>query len=129
MERDVAPPHRAAMGGREGACVGEERRESLGPERRADVGERAQHRVEPLRQEPLLRLEPLLGGRAEARDGEEETDRRRRRQIEEFRKNGPHVQIIEMFKTAHYCFVHKPQDVIRAMREFLAHEPSRKHVR
>lgn len=55
----------------------------------------------------------------------EETDRRRREQIEEFGKNGPHVQIVEMTATAHYCFVHKPQDVIRYMREFLTAESRR----
>lgn len=57
--------------------------------------------------------------RAELRALAVETDRRRRDQIEEFRKNGAHVRIVEMTATAHYCFVHKPQEVIRAMREFL----------
>lgn len=57
--------------------------------------------------------------RARLRPLAEETDRRRRGQIEEFRKNGSHVRIVEMPATAHYCFVHKPQDVIREMRAFL----------
>jgi pimeloyl-ACP methyl ester carboxylesterase len=54
-----------------------------------------------------------------------ETDRRRREQIDEFRKNGSHVRIIEMPATAHYCFVHRPQEVIREMRAFLATGSSR----
>lgn len=49
----------------------------------------------------------------------QETDRRRRTQIEEFRRNGPHVQIVEKPATAHYCFVHRPEEVIREMRRFL----------
>jgi pimeloyl-ACP methyl ester carboxylesterase len=57
--------------------------------------------------------------RAELRPLAEETDRRRREQIEEFKRNGPHVRVIEMPGTAHYCFVHKPQEVIRDMRRFL----------
>jgi pimeloyl-ACP methyl ester carboxylesterase len=57
--------------------------------------------------------------RAEIGPLEEETDRRRRDQIREFRNNGSHVRIIEMTATAHYCFVHKPQEIIDAMREFL----------
>ena len=63
--------------------------------------------------------------RAEIRPLAEDTDLRRREQIEEFKKNGSHVRIIEMSGTAHYCFVHKPQEVIRAMRQFLVQEPSR----
>ncbi len=57
--------------------------------------------------------------RAQLRPLAEETDRRRRAQIEEFGKNGPRVRIVEMPATAHYCFVHKPKDVIREMRAFL----------
>jgi pimeloyl-ACP methyl ester carboxylesterase len=54
-----------------------------------------------------------------------ETDRRRREQIEAFRKNGSHVQIVEMSATAHYCFLHRPDEVIQELRRFLKMEPSR----
>jgi pimeloyl-ACP methyl ester carboxylesterase len=52
----------------------------------------------------------------------QEADRRRRTQIAEFRRNGPHVQIVEMPATAHYCFVHRPEEVIREMRRFLVEQ-------
>lgn len=76
-----------------------------------------------LDQERLKQFDEVT--RADIRPLAEETDRRRRVQIEEFRKNGPLVRIIEMPATAHYCFVHKPQDVIREMRNFLLQESSR----
>lgn len=57
--------------------------------------------------------------RAGIRPLAEDTDRRRRAQMEEFRNNGSHLRIIEMAATAHYCFVHKPEEVIREMRGFL----------
>jgi len=47
-----------------------------------------------------------------------QTDRKRLEQIEVFRSNGPHVRIILMQETAHYCFVQRPQMIIRTMREF-----------
>jgi len=47
-----------------------------------------------------------------------QTDRKRLEQIEVFRSNGPHVRIILMQETAHYCFVQRPQLIIRTMREF-----------
>lgn len=49
----------------------------------------------------------------------DETEKKRREQIRDFRANGRQVRIIEMPRTGHYCFVHKPQEVIRAIREFL----------
>ena len=76
-----------------------------------------------LDQERLKQFDEVT--RADIRPLAEETDRRRQVQIEEFRKNGPLVRIIEMPATAHYCFVHKPQDVIREMRNFLLQESSR----
>lgn len=75
-----------------------------------------------LSQERLKQFAPEI--RADIRSLAEDTDRRRREQIDEFRKNGSHVRIIEMPGAAHYCFVHKPQEVIRAMRQFLELEPS-----
>ncbi len=60
--------------------------------------------------------------RAQLRPLAEETDRRRRAQVEELRTNGSHVRIVEMPATAHYCFVHKPEDVIREMRTFFAQD-------
>lgn len=53
-----------------------------------------------------------------------QTDRRRRIQVAEFGRNGDHVRIVEMPATAHYCFVHKPEQVIRETRRFLAEVPS-----
>jgi GNAT superfamily N-acetyltransferase len=67
--------------------------------------------------------------RADIRPLAARTDRRRRGQIEEFRRNGPHVRIIEMSRTAHYCFVHRPQEVIRAMRDFLLRGTSQRAER
>lgn len=74
----------------------------------------------------LGRLKPFDDTtRAEISPLAEETDRRRREQIDEFRKNASHVRIIEMPDTAHYCFVQKPQEVIREMRQFLVLDSSR----
>lgn len=56
---------------------------------------------------------------ADIRPLAEETDRRRRAQVDEFRSNGSHVRVVEMTETAHYCFVHRPDEVIRDMRSFL----------
>ena len=59
------------------------------------------------------------------------TDRRRRDQIARFQANGEHgivemeampaawsLRIVEMEATAHYCFVHRPNAVIREMQRF-----------
>jgi pimeloyl-ACP methyl ester carboxylesterase len=70
-----------------------------------------------LDQERLKQFDEMT--RAELRPLAVETDGRRRDQIQAFRKNGAHVRIMEMTAAAHYCFVHKPQEVIRAMRDFL----------
>lgn len=70
-----------------------------------------------LDQERVKRLDAAI--RATLEPLAQETDRRRREQIDEFRRNGPHVRIIEMAVTAHYVFVHKPREVIREMRAFL----------
>jgi pimeloyl-ACP methyl ester carboxylesterase len=48
------------------------------------------------------------------------TERERRREIRSFRANGKHVRIVEMRHTAHYCFVERPDAVVRAMEAFLS---------
>jgi hypothetical protein len=45
--------------------------------------------------------------------------------MDEYRRNGSHVRIIEMPATAHYCCVHKPSEVVREMRQFLVPDGSR----
>jgi hypothetical protein len=57
--------------------------------------------------------------RAALRPLAEDSDRQRHQQIDQFRSNGSHVRIVELPRTAHYCFVHKPREVIREMRKFL----------
>ncbi len=57
----------------------------------------------------LRELRPLM----------EQTDQKRREEIEAFRANGSHVRIVEMRHTSHYCFVHKPGVVIQLMKSFL----------
>jgi non-heme chloroperoxidase len=49
-----------------------------------------------------------------------QTEQKRREEIEAFRANGPHVRIVEMRHTAHYCFVQKPNAVTRLMNSFLS---------
>lgn len=48
-----------------------------------------------------------------------ETEAARWAQIEEFRRNGPHVEILALPTTGHYCFVHRPRVVIDRMQRFL----------
>jgi pimeloyl-ACP methyl ester carboxylesterase len=48
-----------------------------------------------------------------------ETAESRLKQMKEFEANGSHIKIVDMERTGHYCFVHKPREVIRLMREFL----------
>ncbi|MEW5976251.1 MAG: alpha/beta hydrolase [Acidobacteriota bacterium] len=48
-----------------------------------------------------------------------ETAESRSKQMKEFQANGPHIKVVEMEGTGPYCFVHKPREVIRLMREFL----------
>ena len=67
-------------------------------------------RAKQLDRATLRDLQPLI----------EQTERKRREEIEAFRANGPHVRIVEMRHTAHYCFVHKPGAVIQLMRSFLS---------
>lgn len=40
-------------------------------------------------------------------------------QIEDFRSNGPHVRIIELENTGHYVFVHRTDEVVRLIEEFV----------
>lgn len=49
-----------------------------------------------------------------------ETEKRRRAEIRAFRSNGPHVRIVELGHTAHYCFVQKPVDVAQHILQFLS---------
>ena len=49
----------------------------------------------------------------------DQTEAKRREQVEAFRRNGPHVQIVEMTGTSHYCFAHKPDEIAEAVIAFL----------
>jgi pimeloyl-ACP methyl ester carboxylesterase len=49
----------------------------------------------------------------------DQTEAKRREQIAAFRQNGPHVQIVEMAGTSHYCFAHRPDAVAHAVLAFL----------
>ncbi len=71
-----------------------------------------------LDQERVRQLNP--SARAELMPLAIQTDRKRLEQIEDFRSNGPHVQIVQMKRTAHYCFVQRPRRIIRNMRVFFA---------
>jgi pimeloyl-ACP methyl ester carboxylesterase len=48
----------------------------------------------------------------------DQTEMKRREQIETFRQSGPHVRIVEMSKTSHYCFAQRPDEIAEAIRAF-----------
>jgi pimeloyl-ACP methyl ester carboxylesterase len=56
---------------------------------------------------------------AELRVVVEEMEGPRREQIEAFRSNGEHVQIVEMADTGHYPYVHRPRLVVARIKDFL----------
>ena len=60
----------------------------------------------------LRELQPLI----------EQTEKKRREEIEAFRANGSNVRIVEMRHTAHYCFVPRPKTVIQLMNPFLSRQ-------
>lgn len=47
-----------------------------------------------------------------------ETEAKRREQIEAFRRNGPHIRIVEWKDTSHYCFAQKPAPIAEEIRAF-----------
>jgi len=50
----------------------------------------------------------------------EDTESTRREQIEDFRESGRDIRIVEMPNTAHYCFVHRPEEVLEHLWAFLS---------
>ena len=44
-----------------------------------------------------------------------------KQQIERFRKDIPNGKVIELPDTDHHCFIQRETEVVREMREFLAH--------
>lgn len=64
-------------------------------------------------------LAPLAEDQLELiREASIETERMRREQIEAFRKNGPHVRIVEMPDTDHRCFIHRQKETMGALDSF-----------
>lgn len=53
----------------------------------------------------------------------DQTEAKRREQIEAFRENGPHVRIVEMANTSHYCFAQEPESIATAIRAFIRQLP------
>jgi pimeloyl-ACP methyl ester carboxylesterase len=47
------------------------------------------------------------------------TEERRKAEIRAFRANGSHIRVVELRHTAHYCFVHRPDEVSRLILSFL----------
>lgn len=67
-------------------------------------------RAKQFDQGTIRKLQPLI----------DQTEQKRREEIEAFRANGAHVKIVEMRHTAHYCFVHKPDVIVKLMSSFLS---------
>lgn len=66
-------------------------------------------RIKPFPADLRQKLLPLV----------EETQKRRKAEIAAFRANGKHVQIVELRHTAHYCFVHRPETILKRVNRFL----------
>jgi pimeloyl-ACP methyl ester carboxylesterase len=67
------------------------------------------YRIQQFDDQTQERLRPIVEDMIRARD----------LQIADFRKNGPHVRIVEFDRTAHYVYVHRPQAVVDLIVEFL----------
>jgi pimeloyl-ACP methyl ester carboxylesterase len=60
------------------------------------------------------------GKEKEFQAGMQEVKRWQQAQITVLKSSGSHVQIIEMPGATHYCFIDRQEQVVRAMKEFLA---------
>ena len=68
---------------------------------------------------PWLPPNASPGQRTKAAAFVEFGNRQKREQAARFRQSGPNRRVVELANTAHHCFIHRPDEVVKEMRAFL----------